>query len=104
MLCPSFFIFNFSQLCSFCEGFVILVTVQVYFWWILEENEAACLQENQAASFSAETCQKYACAVTEITYLPDKVVSWPRWLLKDNVLYFIEFNQNIFFGIILALD
>ena len=37
-----------------------------YFRQILEENEAACLQDTQAASFSAKICQKYACTVTEI--------------------------------------
>ena len=82
---------------SWLKAFVILVTVQVYFRRILEENDAACLQDNQASSFSAKTFQKYACAVTEITYFPDKVESWPRWLLKDNVLYFIEITQNILF-------
>ncbi len=41
--------------------------MQAYFWRILEENEAACFQDNQAVSFSAQIRQKYACTVNEIT-------------------------------------
>ena len=66
--------------------------MQSYLWrFFKDENETACLQDTQVASFSAKISQKY---VTEITQLPGdlwKQIDIAKFFLKT-VLFDFMYN------------